>query len=138
MISFSPSSQNRWGVRRIEKETDLVFLNMQSQKLHNFGEVETLLVTAKRLQKCSLQDTVHVFRKGKRVLVIKQKKKKRRGKGWRELSRCRVEAEDVGRSMNITNVLKQVICACGYGSQMARCCLIYKTHPLVPPLTFSA
>lgn len=68
------------GVRRIEKETDLVILNMQSQKLHNFGEVETLLVTAKRLQECRLQDTVHVFRKGKRVLVIK-KKKRERGKG---------------------------------------------------------
>ena len=44
---------------------------MQSQKLPNFGEVEIPSSHGKRLQDFSLQDTVHVFRKGKRLLVIK-------------------------------------------------------------------
>ena len=45
---------------------------MQSQKLPNFGEVEIPSSHGKRLQDFSLQDTVHVFRKGKRLLVIKK------------------------------------------------------------------
>lgn len=64
MISFSPSAQNKWGfIRRIEEEADLVILNTQSQKLSNFGKVETSSSQGKRLQEFNLQDTVHVFEK---------------------------------------------------------------------------
>lgn len=70
MISFSHQHRTDRD-QRIEEKADLAIVNMQSLKLPNFGDVEIPSSHGKRLQDFSLQDTVYVFRKGSRLLVIK-------------------------------------------------------------------
>ena len=86
-------------------------LNIQSQNLPSFGEAETY---CKRLQDFSLQDTAHVFRKGKGLLVLLNIyiwEKKGSVEEGRKLSLFRLEGKYFRRSMNITNNPKQDSCA---------------------------
>ena len=68
----------------------------------------------KRLRDFSLQDTVHVFRKGKGILIfLKEKRKGKERVCGGELSYHRVKAKGVKRSINITKDLRQDRCAQG-------------------------